>query len=162
MENSTKHGTVRVCPNCGATVAARSLKCEDCGYAFQGVEVPDIVKRFEEQVNSANVLTRTGIIKRFPVPNTEEALLAMIEYLQPLCDEHGGVNFNPYEAKAFQSKFKECLTRAKIAFPNHPTVLVYKELDKKRKRKSAIIVTCAIVGLCAIFAACFIALSYMD
>ena len=151
-----KQGKLRVCPNCGATVDARSMKCSECGYAFQGVEVSAIVKNFEDKVNAANIISRSGVIKRFPVPNTEEALFAMIEYLEPLCDEDGAT-INPLELAAYQSKFKECMTRAKITFPKHPTVLAYNELDKQRKRKQTMRIIYALAIICAVIAAGVIA-----
>lgn len=54
---------------------------------------------------------------------------------------------NPIVLQAYQSKFKECLTRAKIAFPDHPIVKTYAELDRKKKRKDRIVVTIAIIIL---------------
>lgn len=142
-----KYGVIHTCPNCGAHVNPTTLKCEECGYIFDGVEASEIIKQFEEKVSNANMFTRAKVIKLFPVPNTQESLLAMIEYLHPLCNSYGGATISGRETSAYQTKFKECLTRAKIAFPNHPKVLAYKDLEKKRKRKVALIVTICLIFL---------------
>ena len=147
---SGKYGARLTCPNCGASVNPAAIKCEECGYLFSGVEASDVIKQFEEKVTQANVMARPGVIKRFPVPNTQEALFAMIEYLQPLCDAYGGTTMNPMETSAYQAKFKECMTRAKISFPTHPHVLAYQELEKKRKGKQTLIITIAVLFLIGI------------
>lgn len=136
---SGKHGVVKTCPNCGAPINPASTKCDECGFLFTGIEASDVVKEFENRINEVSLLARPGVIKSFPVPNTQEALFAMIEYLQPLTDSHNGATLNPMETAAYQSKFKECITRAKIAFPNHPHIAVYKQLDKQRKGKQSLI-----------------------
>lgn len=140
----SNQGKIVACPNCGAKVDPLAMKCEECGYVFQRVEVPPFIREFEERVNSANFISRAGIIERFPVPNSQDALFAFIEYLQPICET---AQMNPIVLQAYQSKFKECLTRAKIAFPDHPIVKTYAELDRKKKRKDRIVVTIAIVIL---------------
>lgn len=144
---SDKYGAKHTCPNCGAPVNPAAIRCEECGHMFNGVEASDVVKQFEEKVNQASVMARPGVIKRFPIPNTQEALFAMIEYLQPLCDEYGGTSLNPYETKAYQSKFRECMNRAKIEFPTHPRVVAYKKLDDKRKNKKTLIIIISILFL---------------
>lgn len=145
MLTSTKIGSVRTCPNCGATVDALAMQCSECGHMLNGTEVPDVLKQFEEKVNAANMFTRPGVIKRFPVPNSQEALFSLIAYLEPLCDDNNSLN--PSITRAYQSKFRECMTRAKIAFPEHPTVLIYKELEKKRNRKKVILIGSLLLAL---------------
>ena len=129
--NVSNYGKVSVCPNCGANVSPHSLKCEECGHIFQGIEALDIVREFENKLNAANILSRSGVIKRFPIPNSQEALFAFIEYLRPLCESP---SINPVEGLAYMAKFEECMTRAKIAFPNHPTVIEYDKINKRKKR----------------------------
>lgn len=129
--NVSNYGKVSVCPNCGANVSPHSLKCEECGHIFQGIEALDIVREFENKLNAANILSRSGVIKRFPIPNSQEALFAFIEYLRPLCESP---SMNPVEGLAYMAKFEECMTRAKIAFPNHPTVIEYDKINKRKKR----------------------------
>lgn len=161
MSTSTKVGGVRKCPNCGATVDALAMQCSECGHMFNGAEAADVLTQFEEKVNAANMFSRAGVIKRFPVPNTQEALFSLISYLEPLCED--GSSMNPMLTSAYQSKYSECMTRAKIAFPNHPTVLVYKELEKKRKRKRTIItVSAALFLLLVVGGSGFFAFRHLD
>ncbi|MCM1139167.1 MAG: hypothetical protein NC453_11415 [Muribaculum sp.] len=146
---SGKHGVVKTCPNCGAPINPASTKCDECGFLFTGIEASDVVKEFERRINEASLVARPGVIKSFPVPNTQEALFAMIEYLQPFTDTYSGSNVNPFETGAYQAKFKECITRAKIAFPNHPQVTAYRQLDKQRKGKQGLIMFLSSVVLLA-------------
>lgn len=155
----SNQGKIVACPNCGAKVDPLAMKCEECGYVFQRVEIPSFIREFEERVNSANFISRAGIIERFPVPNSQDALFAFIEYLQPICET---AQMNPIVLQAYQSKFKECLTRAKIAFPNHPIVKTYAELDIQRKRKDRIVTIRAIILLLCIMVGCFAMLFFLD
>lgn len=120
---------VHVCPNCGANINLASMKCDDCGYVFQGIDVPSIVKEFQEKVNSASFMSRSSVIRQFPIPNSQEALFAFIDYLHPLRET------GSFTSDAYNAKFQECFNRAKVAFPDHPKIQMYSNMAEEKKRE---------------------------
>lgn len=152
---SSKYGEIRKCPNCGAVVESGSVKCADCSYAFVGIEALSSVQRFSNMINkieeecassgSGNLIvsgfaslygldSRTrklaSAISTFPVPNTKEDLMEFIMYLKP----QQSLSSSPSDSKislAYRAKYKECIKKAKIFFPNDPQILAAIGEEKK-------------------------------
>ncbi|MDE6395514.1 MAG: hypothetical protein K2K77_09240, partial [Duncaniella sp.] len=66
---SGKHGVVKTCPHCGATVESGSAKCKECGFAFTGLEANSSAKELDERLTSAiDEDDQAEIINSFPIP----------------------------------------------------------------------------------------------
>lgn len=150
----TKHGELRKCPACGEPVVSGSVQCQMCGYTFTGIEAVSSAVRFAEMINRIEESIRgeggimsgiaslygmdsrsrklTSAINNFPVPNTREDLLEFILYLKPRTTLLGASESSSYVRMAYQSKYKECVGKAKVFFPNDPQI---QEAIKKEKKK---------------------------
>lgn len=156
---STKYGDVRKCPVCGALVPALAISCAECGYEFTGVDASSsaqilsskieeikvtVSKRKNEIISSNKYSTKStvtssspqseaiykiesdgeeqikSLVNNYPIPNTKNDLFDLIMYLKQT---------------GFKNKYKECLDRAKLLYPNDPMFLHIIAEDKKKQKK---------------------------
>lgn len=144
QRSSTKYGVLHKCPNCGCTVAAASVRCDECGYTFREVGTVSsrirLCEMIEEVENKeykssglfglllSNLLedekrdqARASVIDNFPVPIAKDDLLEFILYLKPqtkrgFFDSDG----QQFTAKAYKRKYNECLDKARVFFSDDP------------------------------------------
>lgn len=139
MPKSGKHGVVKTCPNCGATVESGLAKCKECGFAFTGIDANSSAKLLDERLRAIRGTEdednekRANIISSFPIPTTREDLIEFMAALEP---KIGGKNSI---SKASQQKFIECLNKAVISFPDDPATLMFLDKRKSYERKRNII-----------------------
>ena len=141
--NNVKYGEIRKCPNCGATVEAASVKCEDCGYNFVGIQASTSRERLNQIINEikrrhANK-PQSSIFKQmfymekdeneeikeaiqlFPIPNSREDLLDFLMFLEPLAKVSFFSNaYDPSLTGVYKSKYKECCNKAEVFFSDDP------------------------------------------
>lgn len=144
--NNVKYGEIRKCPNCGATVEAASVKCEDCGYNFVGIKASTSRERLHEMINeikrrhankpktkpsfidlftldsekSENEEIKEAI-QLFPIPNSREDLLDFLMFLEPLAKVSFFSNsYDPSLTGVYKSKYKECCNKAEVFFADDP------------------------------------------
>lgn len=138
---SGKHGVVKTCPNCGATVEGGNAKCPECGYAFTGVDAVSSAKELDKRLRGVSGTggesdeKRANIISSFPIPNTREDLFEFMASMEPKA-------FNRYKegtvtviGKAYYEKFVEALNKARISFPDDPALKMFEDALKKDKKK---------------------------
>lgn len=144
--NNSKYGVVRKCPNCGAPIAAGSVKCTECGFEFVGIEANNSVSKLSkmlQEIESSsesrngwseyrNLMFGTGkrvnqirsTITNFPVPTTKEDLLEFILFLQPKSiPPKFGTTSDPAQQQlysVYKSKYDECIGKAQLLFANDP------------------------------------------
>lgn len=131
---SNKFGDVKKCPACGAIVQSYQGVCLECGYAFENIEANSSSRKFFDTIDK---LTREGennsilkslsqsfsgggtktkidnFIKHFPIPNTKADLMEFIITMKSkMSDSH-----SPY-SDSYRIKYKECIDKAKLLFPN--------------------------------------------
>jgi len=148
---SNKFGDVKKCPACGAIVQSYQGVCPECGYAFENIEANSSSQRFSEMLDKmtleedaksnlkkisqsfVNIYTgRMGdtrihtAIRNFPVPNTKADLM---EFIITMKSKMGG-NQSLY-ADAFRTKYKECIEKVRLLFPNDKDFAPLLEEDKK-------------------------------
>ncbi len=138
-----KHGIVSKCPQCGAVVEAGTVKCAECGYVFRGLEANSSMKVLAEkleQVAEFKSLSRgrdssqADIIRNFPVPTTKEDLLEFIMSMKAKYRSMSGedVLAYPKTRAAYNTKYQECLTKAKVLFHNDRDFqTVFEDSNKK-------------------------------
>ncbi|MBQ2177396.1 MAG: hypothetical protein II453_20880 [Alphaproteobacteria bacterium] len=111
---STKYGDVRKCPVCGALVPALAGSCPDCGYEFSGIDAAKSVKDLSEKLEKVgdSINKKKDIIESFPVPNTKGDIVALILYAKPHLTA-----INDELSNSFYKKYIECISKAKVSFP---------------------------------------------
>jgi molybdopterin synthase catalytic subunit len=157
---SNKHGDIRKCPACGAIVPQLTGFCKECGYEFSNVGVSttsqlvadEIKKIKEESARKKQELRMSGLysaekkegesysplekaekdvywdsqykidsfIESFPIPNTKNDLLDFISFLR---------------VEGYSKKRDQCLTKAKILFPDEPVFeKISAEIAEEKKK----------------------------
>lgn len=137
---STKFGDVRKCPVCGALVPALAVSCAECGYEFSGIDASSSAQRLSQEIanaiketqesTSANVVF--SIVNNFPIPNTKNDLFDLMLYLK----NHG-----------YERKFKECVDKVNLLFPNDPLFAKIVEDKKKKDKKEWLVIIGGLIGL---------------
>jgi hypothetical protein len=140
-----KKGSINKCPSCGAAIGAFVSACEACGHEFTNIEanrtITALVKRFDEIEKEADeqglkgnkrqqaiLEKRARTIRDFPIPNSRDDLLELIEYIRPKIKD--SVSPDP-NINDWREKFNEVLNRAKNAYKNDTSTLA--ELDSIEK-----------------------------
>lgn len=146
---SNKFGDVKKCPACGAIVQSYQGVCHECGYAFENIEANSSSRKFSEMIDKLmregeekkadktfvqNLLTdRTTryekistAIQNFPIPNTKADLMEFIIIMKSKMDN----DFDPYSS-VYRTKYKECIDKAKLLFPNDKDFESLLQEDKK-------------------------------
>lgn len=120
-----KRGNIVKCPSCGAPIEAGSVKCAECGYVFTNVKTNNSAERFAKELavlidkhkdaysdtkkSDRNRAIREFIMS-FPVPTGKED---MLEFLASLDAKRRN---NSDFQNAYESKYNECVTKAKVQF----------------------------------------------
>lgn len=156
---SNKHGEIRKCPNCGATVGAAVVKCDECGYDFVGVAtnssrerlyniIQEIKERRSRKQQSKGILggilsSHFGYekledqeiaeaISSMPIPTTKEDLLEFLMYLEPLaCVGMFSGSYHALLTPAYKAKYKECCHKAELFFSDDPLFIKFFSQKKK-------------------------------
>lgn len=143
--NTQKKGSINKCPSCGAAIGAFESSCKSCGHEFTNIEanrtITALVNRFDEVEREADekelkgnkrqqaiLEKRARTIRDFPIPNSREDLLELIEYIRPKIKD--SVSPDP-NINDWRQKFNEVLNRAKNAYKNDSSTLT--ELDSIEK-----------------------------
>ena len=120
---SNKVGAVLKCPNCGADYQQGTIKCPECGHEFtnrsaissatkMNEEIQRIRKEYKEEWDRAHAVA--DYIINFPIPSTRDDLLEFIPTMA--ARRHGAEKDIIF--KAYSSKLKEAINKARIYFPN--------------------------------------------
>lgn len=124
-----KRGNVVHCPACGALVEAGSTRCKECGYVFTNVEANSSAERFAKElavIIDKHKDARTDrekeqrdretneFIKNFPIPTSKEDMLEFIASMD------ARRRSNSEYQNAYGTKYKECITKAKVLFIGDP------------------------------------------
>ena len=137
-----KRGNIITCPNCGAHVSALAGFCPECGHEFTNVGVissaQDLAKKIEQIAKSTKDQNNkwdkmAEVINTFPIPNAKADLF---EFAISMRVKMQDIVFNPNDSSfgiankkeagaklmtACMNKYKECITKINILFPNDPT-----------------------------------------
>lgn len=116
-----KRGNIVKCPNCGAPIEAGAVKCKECGYVFSNVKANNTAKEFAFMLDKkiakvrydgdkTNINKVNEFIKNFPLPTSKED---MLEFMASLDARRRSQS---YYQEAYNAKYKECVTKAKIQF----------------------------------------------
>lgn len=142
---STKNGTVRTCPACGAMVPAFQGVCPECGYEFTEVDANASSKKLADALLNTNSESKQKrIIETFPLPNTKADLLEFLTALKPRISD-----FRDPLATSYFKKYQECIEKAKVTFPNDKLIAPFiasfereavlrEKAQKKQERKQRI------------------------
>ena len=135
MSETKKRGDIGICPNCGAPYQPGMGKCPECGHIFQNVQsnhsaqiladkLGQLISKHKDAYGDGKVLSRNEEIENciitFPIPSDKEDLIEFIASLD--AGRRSSVDW----AKAYNAKYKECILKAQVMFPNdeHITQLV--------------------------------------
>lgn len=137
---SSKIGNVLKCPSCGAPYIPGQGQCPECGHVFQNLDARKSSVLFAEGLAKANEKTNmwkrqlTGkdpaasFIRTFPIPSTKDDLIDFLTFLDS--QRRSSSDENLTLQAAYNSKFKECVKRAKILFPQDSQMQqIIKNLD---------------------------------
>ncbi len=182
---SNKMGDIKKCPACGIIVGGYQAMCPECGHEFSNIEANlsvmkffDMLKEIDGMAKSENIKVRIDgkeyikqvdnkkeltdkkitIISNFPIPSTKADLMEFLSILSTKC-AFGAVNRSDFE-KACYSKYKECLIKADVLFPDDKMFTKFETMlsngDKKRKKKIIWIVVGVIVFYAVVFGLAFL------
>lgn len=136
---STKHGTIRTCPNCGANIGSFVGKCPECGHEFSSIENNSVVKELMDRLDKVDKEKRpkrggrfssddpereaedkkAEIISLFPVPNTKNDLIEFATLCKTGLKSYSDTS-SIYDA--WRGKAAQIVDKAKILFPNDKDV----------------------------------------
>lgn len=81
---STKHGELKTCPNCGASIGSFETKCTECGFEFKHTEAVKSMAHFVKKLNATkDTEKKCELIATYPIPNDRESLLEFISVSIP-------------------------------------------------------------------------------
>lgn len=116
--NPSKNGNIVKCPSCGAPVKAGALRCEECGYEFRNVNANHTTEKFNEglqKLQGGNIFTevmletkRVSFIENYPIPNSLEDVLELMQLSKQNADRHGDT-----EQQAYWKLFCRCIDKVK-------------------------------------------------
>ncbi|MBD5330984.1 MAG: zinc ribbon domain-containing protein [Bacteroides sp.] len=152
MPKSGKHGVVKTCPNCGATVESGAAKCKECGFAFTGIEANSSAKLLDERLRAIRGTEdednekRANIISSFPIPTTREDLIEFMAALEPKA--LSGIPFKKNKIdKAYYEKYVECINKAELALPDEKVGQIHSSRLKGYNRKYHVLYTVVILAI---------------
>ena len=120
----TKHGNVKKCPHCGATVNTFKGNCDECGYVFEGVDVISSAQKLSDLLMKCKDNEEAEkVIAAFPIPLTKSDLIQFITAI------HGKVfdadnQFIDVKSGYF-NKYSECIQKCRFTFANDPDFVPY-------------------------------------
>lgn len=139
----TKNGNIVKCPSCGAPVKAGALRCEECGYEFHNVNANKTAEKFNEGLqqlqnkkgffNALNLEEKKATyIKNYPIPNSLEDVLELMQLAKQSSDRHGD-----YVQKAYWNLFSRCVDKVKnsgmASDPRFAQLLAFHQKQSKKK-----------------------------
>ena len=168
-KQSTKFGSMKKCPSCGAPIQNFQTKCPECGYEFRDVEANATAKGLQkllddiaasDKSSGKSLLSVYGMdnatrrmvqaIKSYPVPNTKEDLLELLT----LCKANakmGGDTRDAQLTNAWKSKRNQVMAKAKIALKDDPDFIAMTESEKSDRSKlvKRVLIVVVVVALAA-------------
>lgn len=150
-EPSKKQGRVKECPNCGATWVSGTVKCKECGYILTEVAANQNATLLDERLRDAAPSERSEVVKSFPIPHSREDIIEFLAALEPKTHEltRHPDKYEKAEHMAYVEKFKECLNKADMLYPDDPVIKKFVEKVAEKKKKK-LIVTCSVIGVAII------------
>lgn len=172
---SGKHGSIRTCPNCGATVDSFSGKCSECGYIFSDIDANLTTRHLQaelERIDKENPQSLIGgvftildkntnrkvqLIKNFSIPNTKADLIEFALLCYSNLSNKATTNAELELRKAWSAKAKQVETKAKMLFPSDVDVInAVSHLSKERKsffkaNQKAITLVCIFTVIAILF-----------
>lgn len=143
-----KKGNIITCPNCGAHVSALSGVCPECGHEFTNVgaisSAQNLAKKIEQIIHSNKDTTAkkwdkmADVINTFPIPNAKADLFEFVVTMRVKMQDvvHNPAHVSSWDwddeenrkagarlMTAYMNKYKECVTKINILFPNDPTFI---------------------------------------
>ncbi len=170
--SNEKRGNVVHCPACGAIVGAGAIKCKECGYVFTNVKANSSAERFAKEFaalidkyKDASLKGRIQrdreikqFIKNFPIPTSKEDMLEFIVSLDARrreAPDYTGhmdniLGANSDYREAYNTKYKECATKAKVLFADDAQIKALLSQTKRSSfsaisKKIAIVIICIVV-----------------
>lgn len=146
QSQTTKHGDTLKCPACGAYVSRMSAKCPECGHEFSNVSANNTANSFLDELqridrikisDDAKLKRKVQYIHNFPVPNTKEDLIEMIN----ICHSNSESAAQDEELrKAWKAKTDQLIQKAKITLKGDKDAeqiigAIQSEGEQKKKRK---------------------------
>ncbi len=171
QNQSTKYGNVQKCPQCGAPVEPMAVKCSTCGYEFRNVQALNSAQQLAAKLEAIDLAyrdkkpkfkggfnrtdeqrekERASVIQAFPIPTTKEDLLDFTITMRSR-KMQGETNWES-EYYAYEAKYEECITKAKILFPDDSQFQPLIAQDQEEKEKEANKKGCSLFILLAIVA----------
>lgn len=166
----TKHGKTRKCPVCGALVPAVAAVCPECGYEFSDVNANATVIKLAEKLENAAEWEKPQIISTIAIPKSKDDLFEFLILMRTQCenlDIPKTIDQNRTKevqnridiCKAYITKHKECIMKAKLLFPNDATFAqlttdneaFYKQIRKKILIASLLNSTLGLLGFTILF-----------
>ena len=160
---SNKFGDVKKCPACGAIVQSYQGKCNECGYAFEGMsanlsstilanELKKIDDKFSKLITNVSGWDerekrrkvrrlekqrdneKIQYIISFPIPSTKSDL---IEFIITMKSRAAEKTLNFLLREAYRTRYKECIEKVKLIFSSDSTFNgLIDEYDKNIKKFS--------------------------
>lgn len=150
---TAKKGTLRTCPSCGATWVSGAVVCKECGYSLTDAEANSSAILLDKRLSKALNSEKAQIISSFPIPHTREDLIEFLAALEPKANKVSTDDNQRKINSAYTEKFNECLNKAKMLFPNDPTIARFVSgADRKKKLRLGIIVAIVLVVIAVIVA----------
>lgn len=131
MSERKKRGDIDICPNCGTPYQPGIGKCPECGHVYQNVEANHsaqilakkleiLVSKHKDAYDDGEVKSRNveigNCIMTFPIPSDKEDLIEFIASMDV------GRKSSVGWVKAYDAKYKECILKAQIMFPEDPQI----------------------------------------
>ena len=109
---------VKKCPACGATIQASTTVCPECGYTIEDHKSNQSVKEFTAGIASllkgSDDDALENFITGFSIPNNKSDLLEFASVLKTKRNNERCGDF-------CDDKYKECIEKIKVLYPNDPT-----------------------------------------
>ena len=141
----SKLGDRKKCPNCGEIIPALSVSCPSCGYDFRNIEANSSSKKLAKKLEEVTLAYRdkedpkialfdpkrtveyrmraekASVITNFPIPTTKDDIFEFIITMQTNSKSSTLSNdFQGLLQTAYKAKYKECVFKAKLLFPDDP------------------------------------------
>lgn len=136
MDQQSKMGSIKKCPNCGSPIQNGWAVCPSCGFAFNVEENSQAYMAFVEKVQAIRINgfdytsfdRKAAFIETYPIPNNRMALLEFLTQLKSLSNINGyKASFHAQELNkidlfelSYWKLFEKCITIAKRSFSNDP------------------------------------------
>lgn len=149
---SGKHGVVKTCPNCGATVESGAARCKECGFAFTGIEANSSAKELDRRLQAIkgtdddDNIKRANVISSFPIPSSREDLIEFMAALEPKALSGIPLKKNKID-KAYYEKYVECINKAELTLPDEKVGQIHSSRLKGYNKKYHVLYTIVILAI---------------